>query len=178
MSEKETKAWVGELYIKYKAAMFRTAMRIVNDEHLARDMVSSACEAMLKNSDKIQNIEECKLADYLLRIVKNETWMYLRKKKRERLWLVDDDSVFDRATHEHHEVDERLISEAENEEVREALKRIHPKERGVLQMKYFENLPDREIAEQLGIKKDSVRLYLTKARRSLAAALMEREWNG
>ena len=177
MSPEEARAWIGGLYLKNEAAMFWTAMRIVHDEHMARDMVSSACEAMLRNTDKLLKVEACKLTGYVLRIVENETRMYLRKKKRERLCLVGDDGVFDRATHEHHEVDEELISEAENKAVREALKRIHTKEREVLLMKYFENLSNEEIAEQLEIKKDSVRFYLTKARRSLAAVLMENEWN-
>ncbi len=50
--------------------------------------------------------------------------------------------------------------------------------RELLSMKYFEMRPDSEIAEKLGIGKDSVRQYLTVARRKLKEELIRGGWYG
>ena len=50
--------------------------------------------------------------------------------------------------------------------------------RDLLSMKYFEMRSDSEIAEKLGIGKNSVRQYLTVARRKLKEELIRGGWYG
>ena len=50
--------------------------------------------------------------------------------------------------------------------------------RDLLLMKYFEMRSDSEIAEKLGIGKNSVRQYLTVARRKLKEELIRGGWYG
>lgn len=171
IANEEDSAFIRTLYLKNEHAMFITALRIVKDEHTANDMVSTACVLMVEKIKRLRKINSCKLDQYVIKIVRNTSLMYLRRRKREKLWLVDDETVFDWANQEYHELDEALIAEANITEVREALRRIHKSHRELLEMKYFEYLPDEEIAEQLNISKDSVRSYLTKARRSLRDTL-------
>ena len=45
-------------------------------------------------------------------------------------------------------------------------------------MKYFEMRPDSEIAEKLGIEKNSVRQYLTVAKRKRKEELIRGGWSG
>ena len=68
-------------------------------------------------------------------------------------------------------MEDELIRQAEGQAIRQALKKIHRSERDLLQMKYFDLMSDAEIAERLHIAKNSVRYYLTKARRSLKSIL-------
>lgn len=171
IENEEDSAFIRQLYLENEQTMFRTALKIVKDEHTARDMVSAACVIMIVKIDKIRKVESCKRNPYVISIVRNTSLMYLRKRRRENLWLVDDEAVFDWAVHDHHEIDEALIAEAETDELREGLNRIHRNHKELLEMKYFERLTDEEIAEQIGIGRDSVRFYLTKARRSLAEVL-------
>ena len=51
--------------------------------------------------------------------------------------------------------------------IRQALKRLKPRERDLLEMKYFSQLDDEKISRQLRISRNSVRYYLTLARRAL-----------
>lgn len=177
IESEEDSAFIRRLYLENQKAMFRTALKIVKDEHTARDMVSDAYVRMIVKIDILRGIESCKLTPYVISIVRNTSKMYLRKKGRENLWLVDDEAVLDWAVHDYHEIDEELIAEAETEELREAMNRIHKSHKELLEMKYFECLSDEEIAEQIGIGKDSVRFYLTKARRSLGEVLKGSEKN-
>ena len=171
IENEEDSAFIRQLFLENQKAMFRTALKIVKDEHTARDMVSDAYLMMIVKIDALRKITSCKLSPYVISIVRNTSLMYLRKRRRENLWLVDDEAVLDWAVCNYHEIDEELIAEAETDELRTALNRIHKSHKELLEMKYFECLTDEEIAEQIGIGKDSVRFYLTKARRSLAEAL-------
>lgn len=73
-------------------------------------------------------------------------------------------------------MEDELIRQAEGQAIRQALKKIHRSERDLLQMKYFDLMSDSEIAERLHIAKNSVRYYLTKARRSLKSILEKEEF--
>lgn len=63
--------------------------------------------------------------------------------------------------------DDAIIAEAEIKEVQAAWARISEKNRDLLRMKYFELLDDKAIASELHVAKNSVRAYLTRARREL-----------
>lgn len=72
-------------------------------------------------------------------------------------------------------IDDALLVEAESQALRSAINRLKPRERDLLIMKYFSQMDDAEIARQLGINKNSVRYYLTVARRSLKEELKGEE---
>lgn len=93
--------------------------------------------------------------------------MYLRQRRSENNWLVDDERILDYATASQEALDAALISEAESQVIRQALKRLKPRDRDLLEMKYFSQLDDEAICRQLQISKNSVRYYLTLARRAL-----------
>ena len=62
--------------------------------------------------------------------------------------------------------------------IRQALKRLKPRDRDLLEMKYFSQLDDKKISQQLRISRNSVRYYLTLARRALKLmAFMRLRWN-
>lgn len=164
-------AFVQSLFLKNEQTMFRIAKRIVKDDYTARDMVSEACVTMLKKTQYLRGVQLCKRNAYINKIVQNESLMYLRKRRSEHICLVGDEKILDCGIHTYHDMEADLIAEAEVQELRAAMKRIHKKDQDLLRMKYFEDLPDEEIAAYMGIGKDSVRYYLTKARRNLKAAL-------
>ena len=57
-----------------------------------------------------------------------------------------------------------------------ALLKLPEKDCTILRMKYFDLLTDKEIASYLEIKTDSVRYYLTLARRRLKSVLSEMKY--
>ena len=61
-------------------------------------------------------------------------------------------------------------------QVEEALRRLRPEHRVVVQDIYFRNLPGREVAERLGVPEGTVRSRLFYALRSLRLILEEMGW--
>jgi RNA polymerase sigma-70 factor (ECF subfamily) len=69
-------------------------------------------------------------------------------------------------------VDEALVGW----QVEEALRRLRPEHREVIQDFYFRNLPGREMAARLGVPEGTVRSRLFYALRSLRLILEEMGW--
>ena len=68
-----------------------------------------------------------------------------------------------------------VLRNAEIESLIAGLKRLPERDRWLLEMKYFRRMRDAEIARQLEIRENSVRMYLTKARRKLGELIAEDE---
>ena len=102
--------------------------------------------------------------------------MYLRKHSRERLFY--DGHELETSLASEDAVDDALIADADSQMLREALRKVDGRTRDLLSMKYFEMRSDSEIAEKLGIGKNSVRQYLTVARRKRKEELIRGGWYG
>lgn len=164
------KAYVYRLFLKNERSMYFIAIDVVKEPYVACDIVSAACVTMMEKCDYLRAIEPQKQTAYILSIVKNAALMYLRQRRNEEFWPITDERILARAS-EPDEIDDALICAAEIEALQKALERLKPRDRDLLVMKYFEQLDDEAIAQQLGISKNSVRYYLTMARRALKAEL-------
>lgn len=172
----DDRQFVTELYQEYKFFMFKTAYNIVEDTHIAEDLVQDCCITIIDNLDKIRGVEPCKQRAYIVSIVKNSSINYVVKRNRRSKYsfLSENEQVFDETVSDE-SVDDRLLQESDIESVRKALLKLSERDRTILRMKYFDQLSDKEIASYLEIKIDSVRYYFTLARRQLKAILSEME---
>ena len=173
--EEDDKEFMKRLFLENELAMFIAARNIVKDYYIARDMVSESCIVMIKKIGYLREIELSKRTPYIISIVRNNSLMYLRRRKREMNLFAGSQYMFDNKISEIQEnVDSGVIAEAEIQMLHDALSKIHKRDSELLKMKYFEKMSDEEIAHRLGIAANSVRFYLTKARRNLASELEKR----
>lgn len=171
IADENDQAFIQRLFLQNERSMYAMAMSIVKEHNTACDMVSAACVRMIEKIDYLRKIEEPKQTPYILSIVKNTALMYLRQRRIERLWVVPDERTLDWASSAVEHVDDALLAEAESQTLRDAINRLKQRDRDLLVMKYFSQMDDGEIGRQLGIGKNSVRYYLTMARRALKEEL-------
>ena len=176
MERGEDRDFLLELVKENGSLMYAMAFQILGNEAVANDMVSEACMALMKKTAYFRTIAEEKQRLYILAIVKNNCLMYLRKHSRERLFY--DGHELETSLASEDAVDDALIADADSQMLREALRKVDGRTRDLLSMKYFEMRSDSEIAEKLGIGKNSVRQYLTVARRKRKEELIRGGWYG
>lgn len=77
-------------------------------------------------------------------------------------------------------VEEQALLQLKVEQVQEAFTLLPERMKDILRYKYLLEMSDSEIAETLGIKKNSVREYLTRARRAVYQICEEKGyvWQG
>ena len=164
IEDEDDRAFMTRIYLDYGRLMYSVAIEIVRDPHIAEDMVSGAILAMIKDIDALRKINSFRLRSYIASIVRNDSIDYVRKRNRQgKYFFMPDDA---------------LLRSAEIESLRGAIEKLSENERLLLTMKYVDEAEDSDIARLLGIGKDSVRVYLSRARKHLQRIIMEDNKNG
>lgn len=174
MEDEDDRQFVTELYQKYKLNMYYTARRIVKDPHTAEDMVQESCIAIINNLEKVKAVEVCRRRAYIVSLVKNTSINYVVKRDwQSKYSFIADDEILSQQPDLDSDIEEQLIRNCEITTIKAALLKLPEKDLTILRMKYFDDLRDGDIANYLNIKANSVRYYLTLARRRLYASMME-----
>lgn len=146
-----------ENYEKY----YRLAFSYVHNEADAMDIVQEgAYKAMLK----WESLEREDFAEtWIYRIMLNEIFSMLRKRTRNEESMADPDCL------------EEIPAETpvDSLSLREALDRLPPKEKALVELRYFEDLKLEEIAEVLDENLSTVKSRLYRTLRKLRIALEE-----
>ncbi len=175
----DDRALVTEVYLKYRKLMFAISMKIVRDPHVAEDMVMAALAEMIDKIEILREISCFRMRSYVATIIRNDSIDYVRKRNRQHkhAFLPTDETFFDAVASES-EVDDAILQNVEMDVLRKALSRLPENERLLLTMKYVDESSDKEIAAILHIGQDSVRVYLSRARKHLLELFKEVEENG
>lgn len=153
------------LYIKYHLTMFRMARALTDSKYDAEDVVSDACVSLIKKISVLRHLDCNVLEGYIISTVKNAAYMLHRKRNARR--EVSDEKALAFAESETAAPDEHVLLESTIEELMRTIDQLSESDQAVIRMKYFEKLPDHEIAKVLGIQEVSVRSKLTRARQRI-----------
>lgn len=153
-----------ELYKLYERAMYSAALRIVNDEAEAEDVLQ---EAFLEAFTRIVDFRgDTTFGLWLKQIVINKSINYLRKRKAELVSL-DGVDIADETHSDHQENEDRQAVEWKVEEVKAAMKVLPDGYRVVLTLYLFEGYDHEEIAHILKISENTSRSQLMRAKTKL-----------
>ncbi|HAH63064.1 MAG TPA: RNA polymerase subunit sigma-24 [Treponema sp.] len=157
--------------IIYDATMqllFRISYRVVNDEEAAEDLVH---DSLIKANEKCLAFPSLNDAKYwLIRVVKNASLNYVKRKARER-------KAYQKALYEDHRTmtsGETDVLKAESvKKARDALNMLPENLREVLILREYGDLNYKEIGKTLGITEGNVKVRVFRAREQLAKILGE-----
>lgn len=157
--------------IIYNATMqllFRISYRIVNDEEAAEDLVH---DSLIKANEKKLVFPSVNDATYwLIRVVKNASLNYVKRKGRER-------KAYQKALYEDHRTAQSGETDALRAEsiknARDALNKLPENLREVLILREYGDLNYKEIGKTLGITEGNVKVRVFRAREQLAKLLGE-----
>jgi len=146
--------------------LFKVACRITNSSEAAEDLCQEAFFRLHEKNMVFPNQEEAKY--WLIRVVKNASLNYAKRKQRER-------KAYQRAFKENTRQEEtgevKLLKKETREEVLEALEKLPDSLRIVLVLKEYSEMNYREIGRALGINEGNVKVRVFRARERLTALL-------
>ncbi len=135
-----------ELYDQYKALLMTIAYQILKDEALSEDAVHDAFLALAKNMGKLSGRSPVQIRNYLIIIVKNNSYNICNKRKKEE-YIEETEELAPGLQ----SVEIDIESRAEQQKLAELIKSLDPKYADVLILKYFYGLSVNETAASLGI---------------------------
>ncbi len=158
-------------YEENVSLLLRIATRITGSEEAGEDVCQ---EAFFRYYERIGSVAEGEEARYwLIRVVKNLSLNYDKRKERERnaYWKFGSQP---RAELEN-EGEEKILLEESRDAVRDALNRLPAKYRVVLILKEYENMNYKEIGESLKLSESNVKVRVFRAREQLSKLLKKGE---
>lgn len=152
---------------QYEKTMYAVAFGILKDKHLAEDAVQDAFVALIKYEHKVHTKNDIK--PFLVTVVKNKARDIARKRKH----MLPLSGMIENA--EDICSCKELESIEFNEATERALAMLPKKLADVFILYYKEDLPQAQIAKQLGINCNTVSKRLQRAREAVACILKNRE---
>jgi RNA polymerase sigma-70 factor (family 1) len=161
------------LYDSIFPVLFRVAYRIANSKEAAEDLCQDSFFRLYEKNIVFPNPEEAKY--WLIRVVKNASLNYAKRKERER-------KAYQKAFREEVKREESgesaLVRKETSREVEAALEKLPENLRIVLILKEYAEMNYKEIGRVLGISEGNVKVRVFRARERLAALLNVLASNG
>jgi len=158
------------IYTATMPVLFKIAFRIAGTEEAAEDLCHDALIKMTEKDMQFPSINDAKY--WLIRVVKNASLNYAKRKGRER-------RAYERALKEDHRVvdsgETELLKGDTIERVQAALAKLPENLRTVLQLKEYGELNYKEIGRVLGITEGNVKVRVFRAREQLSKLIGEED---
>ncbi len=175
LEEPRDRDFMAHLYIENEGLFFSTALKFAPSYHDAEEIVQDSIEKLIKKVSTLQRLERCTLATYIVLTVRNTAINYLRKRNRSSVWSDAYDDLLAEEIQCQLSMDELLILAENRQKLVAAWDDVPESDRLLLEGKYFLELSDKELAQQVGCKPSSIRMKLTRARRNALKVIADRE---
>jgi len=155
-----------ELYSKFRLPLIRFINSIVSDEHASEDIFQETMVKVARNIDKIEDLNSPRTTGFIYVVARNCALTYISSSKKCLTCELNTAVI--------HHLNSLTISEDFYKKQRydlfdDAFLRLKPSDAEVLILKYSCDMRDSHIAEILGVKTNTVRKRLKKAKKNLAA---------
>lgn len=160
----DDREFMSRLFLSYNRLMYNEIIKIIHDPWVADDLLQATLEKLIDKITELRNKDRDRLVSYIIVSCKNTARNYLRDQKRHPAFCFDEE--VDRADTENsqEEIEFRLISEEELNALVQIWPKLDERSQWVLEKRYVHERTTAEIAAELGIKADSVRMVLSRAR--------------
>ena len=154
------------IYRETMKSLYRISYRIVCDEEAAEDL---AHDSLIKANEKglvFPRMNDAKF--WLIRVVKNASLNYVKRKARER-------KAYQKAQYEDHRVapsgEIDVLANEAKKKAQDALNKLPPKLKEVIVLKEYGDLNYKEIGKIAGISEGNVKVRIFRARKILEEIL-------
>lgn len=176
MADDSDKAFMLNLYREYYGLVRKTVYNITHDKDNLEDLINDTFLKLIPKISLIQGLESCKTAAYVVYTSRSVAINFIKHRdvQTKHLYYGESTDLAERIHGFEDSIEDRIIHQEEIENLRDAILKLPERQKDLLYFKYLLEMDDHEIAEILEIAPDSVRQYLTRARRK-AKEIMDKE---
>lgn len=162
-SEKVFMTW---LYLQYRRLIYSEIQKIIGSTDEVKDLLQSVIVKLIEKLPLLRKIEQRKLVNYIISTAKNTAYNFLRGKDREILWENQEEPPDPAPIPE-----EQIIRQEDLYRLARVWVDLDEKTQYLLSAKYILKKSSKEIASDLNMPPDNVRMALVRAKRKARQAM-------
>jgi RNA polymerase sigma-70 factor, ECF subfamily len=153
------------LYNRHRVRVFRFALRLVDDVTSAEDVVSEAFIEVWRQADRFEG--RSSVSTWIMSIARFKALSVRRR--RQEIELDDKETVADQQS----SPEQILLETDRRAQLRDCLSQLSPDHREIIDLVYYHDKTIEEVAEIVGVPKNTVKTRMFYARRRLAQLLTQ-----
>ncbi len=169
----EDRELMTEFYLKYNKLLCNEARKFLNTQEDVEDAVYEALTKVINKMDVFRTLQPLQQVQYALTTVRNLAIVSIRRSNLYTM-VSYEDMDYEIPASQETSPDALLENEEFTSFVREIWKELDLDDRTLLEQKYVLKWSDVELAALFGIKPQSVRMRLTRAKRNLLNELKKK----
>lgn len=162
--DREFMTW---LYVQYQALLYSEINHIVHDHSSAEDVLQDVIEKLIDRVKQLRSMDSRGLVNYIITAAKHTAYNHCRDTKKTFLMGEASEDIQDLSN----SLDDDIILKENLFCLSMVWNELDEKTRYLLQAKYVLNLSGKEIAEELNMSADNVRMALVRAKRKARQAM-------
>ena len=165
-----------QLYRVYKDRMFYTALKILGDAPEAENMVHDTFLILAENLERIDGVNTKRTWNYIVTILKNNCFDWLRKQKHYPYADEDEMSGSGKRAEGNifkNHLEEDVIAGEEQEILTKLIMNLKYPYKEILYLQYYNEMGSREIGKVLSLSPENVRQIDSRARKILKEKMIE-----
>lgn len=166
IEDENEKAFMTWLYLQYRRLIYSEVRKIVGNTDEVEDLLQSVVEKLIEKVSLLRGTEQSKLVNYIISTAKNTAYNSLRGKEQEILWE-DQEELADPAPMP----EDHLLAQEDLYRLARVWIGLDEKTQYLLSAKYILKKSGKEIASDLNMPPDNVRMALVRARRKARQAM-------
>ena len=172
IEDESDREFMTQLYLQHQRLMYSTIKKIVKDPWEADDVFQITLEKMIGRISFLRTLDRAGLINYVVVSCRHNAYTELQRQSKKQVFSFDDlrDGVDIEDTKQ--AMEERVIFQESLEKLTDIWTKLDPRTRYLLEAQYALQKSANEIAADLNIKPDSVRMALVRARKK-ARRMME-----
>lgn len=174
----EDREYMANLYVNYYTLMRKHVLQILRDTEQVDDVIIETCIKLINKISLLRTFKNDILSSYITYAARNSAIDFIKHRDAASKWLfygLENDLIA--LLPDNRKIPEELLLEKENlYELYKVLDKLSQKDRNILEFKYFFKMTDKKIGEIFDIKQDSVREYLSRARKKAYKLLGEEKF--
>lgn len=164
IEDEDDKAFMTWLYLQYRRLIYSEIQKITDDD--VEDLLQLAIEKLIDKLPLLREMDRGKLVNYIISTAKNTAFSSLRGKRQEALWEDQEQLPDPKPMPE-----ESVITQEAMSSLARVWNSLDERTQYLLSAKYILNKSGREIADDLKMSPDNVRMALVRAKKKARQAM-------
>ena len=164
IEDESDREFMSQLFIRYQRLMYHEAFKITHEKYAAEDAMQNALVRLIDKIALLRTLDETKLINYIITAMKNSAYNYMARDVKPDFSFDELRDVCD-GVDERELIDERIDMYFLMHTLASVWPQLDERSRYLLEGRYILEKSTDEMARDLSIKPESVRMALTRARR-------------